>query len=50
MYFNGYLHRCDGKKLGREPMEQGLLSRSGWAVVDDSPRHVLTPDGSVWKE
>ena len=44
------LDRCDGKKLGREPMEQGLLSRSGWAVVDDSPRHVLTPDGSVWKE
>ncbi len=24
------LDRCDGKKLGREPMEQGLLSRSGW--------------------
>ncbi|MEI3554934.1 MAG: TIM-barrel domain-containing protein [Alistipes senegalensis] len=31
-------------------MEQGLLSRSGWAVVDESARHVLTPDGSVWKE
>ena len=31
-------------------MEQGLLSRAGWSVVDDSPRHVLTPDGSKWKE
>ena len=44
------LDGCDGKKLGREPMEQGLLSRAGWSVVDDSGRHVLTPDGSAWKE
>ena len=44
------LDGCDGRKLGREPMEQGLLSRAGWSVVDDSPRHVLTPDGSKWKE
>ena len=44
------LDGCDGRKLGREPMEQGLLSRAGWSVVDDSGRHVLTPDGSAWKE
>lgn len=44
------LDGCDGNKLGREPMEQGILSRSGWAVVDDSRRHLLTPDDSRWKE
>lgn len=44
------LDRCDGYKLGREPMEQGLLSRAGWSVVDDSERHVLRPDDSHWKE
>ena len=44
------LDKCDGNKLGREPMEKGLLSRSGWAVVDDSRRHILTPVESHWKE
>ena len=44
------LDGCDGNKLGREPMEQGLLSRAGWAVVDDSSRHLLVSDDSHWKE
>ena len=44
------LDKCDGNKLGREPMEKGLLSRSGWSVVDDSHRHILTPVDSHWKE
>ena len=44
------LDGCDGNKLGREPMEQGILSRSGWAVVDDSRRHLLVADDSHWKE
>ena len=44
------LDKCDGNKLGREPMEKGLLSRSGWSVVDDSRRHILTPVDSHWKE
>ena len=44
------LDRCDGNKLGREPMEQGLLSRAGWSLVDDSERHVLRADDSAWKE
>jgi alpha-glucosidase len=43
------LDGCNGSKLGREPLEQGLLSRSGWALVDDSQRHVLTPDDSKWE-
>lgn len=39
-----------GWKIGREPMEQGIVSRSGWSVVDDSSRHVLTDIDSHWKK
>ncbi len=44
------LDRADGYKLGREPMETGLLSRSGWVLVDDSGKPVFTPVSSHWKE
>ena len=30
--------------------EQGILSRDGWAVVDESERHILVKDGSDWGE
>ena len=43
------LDGADGSKL-KEPMEQGILSRVGWSLIDDSQRHVLTPDGSEWEE
>lgn len=44
------LDGCDGYKLGREQMEQGLVSRSGWALIDDTQRHVLNPTDSHWQE
>lgn len=44
------LDRCDGYKLGREPMETGLLSRSGWALVDDSKNPLFEPVESHWQE
>lgn len=44
------LDRCDGYKLGREPMETGLLSRAGWAFVDDSRTPLMSPVDSHWKE
>ena len=31
-------------------LEGGILSRDGWAVVDESNRHVLEKDGSDWGE
>ena len=34
----------------RSSMEQGLLSRSGWSVVDDSQKHIFVPVESHWKE
>ena len=43
------LDGADGSKL-KEPMEQGILSRAGWSLIDDSQRHVRTPDGSEWEE
>lgn len=44
------LDGCDGVNLGREPLEDGLLSRGGWTVVDDSRNHLFTPVDSHWKE
>ncbi|MBQ9418389.1 MAG: DUF5110 domain-containing protein [Bacteroidales bacterium] len=31
-------------------MDGGVLSRDGWAVVDESRRHLLVPDSSDWGE
>lgn len=45
------LDKADGKKFNkRKKMEDGLISRSGWAVVDDSGKHRLVPTESHWKE
>lgn len=43
------LDGADGSKIN-EPMEPGILSRAGWAVIDDSQRHLFTPDCSEWGE
>ncbi|MBR4849952.1 MAG: DUF5110 domain-containing protein [Alistipes sp.] len=44
------LDGADGAKLRKaDPMEQGLLSRGGWSIVDDSQRHLLVPVESHWK-
>lgn len=44
------LDGCDGSRLGSEPMEPGLVSRSGWALIDDSRRHLFVADSSHWGE
>lgn len=31
-------------------LEDGILSRDGWAIVDESTRHLLEADGSDWGE
>ena len=31
-----------------DPMELGIVSRDGWAVVDESKRHILVPNDSDW--
>lgn len=42
------LDRCDGHKT-IEPFDKGVLSRDGWAVVDESKRHLFVEDDSDWK-
>ena len=46
------LDGCEGpdKINFNDPMEKGILSRDGWAVVDESQRHLLVPDDSDWGE
>ena len=33
-----------------DPMETGILSRDGWAIVDESGRHLLVQNDSDWGE
>ena len=44
------LDGCEGpdKINHSDPMEQGILSRDGWALVDESTRHILVKDDSDW--
>ena len=44
------LDGCEGpEKINfNDPMEQGILSRDGWAVVDESHRHLFVEDDSDW--
>ena len=42
------LDKCDGTKT-LEPYDKGVLSRDGWAVIDESDRHVFVPVEKDWK-
>lgn len=47
------LDGCEGyKKINyNDPMETGIISRDGWAIVDESKRHILVKDEkSSWGE
>ena len=46
-YYGDSNHPKNSKKCS--PMEQGLLSRAGWTVVDDSQRHLFVPVENHWK-
>lgn len=52
----GTFRTLDGCKGFEQPnsrgdaYEQGILSRDGWAVVDESSRHILVKDDSDWGE
>jgi len=41
----------DGKSKGytSDPFDKGLISRDGWAILDESTRHVYTEVDSDWK-
>ena len=42
------LDGCDGIKT-LDPYDPGIISRDGWAVVDESQRHVFVPVEKDWK-
>ncbi len=45
------LDGAHGYKLGKnQTMESGLVSRSGWAVIDDSNNNTMSPSDSHWEE
>ncbi len=46
-YYGSQEHPRSYKR--RSSMEQGLLSRGGWTIVDDSERHIFVPVESHWK-
>ena len=47
-YYGSQYHPRSNKR--RSSMEQGLLSRGGWTVVDDSERHLFVPVNNHWKQ
>ena len=42
------LDQCDGIKT-LDPYDKGVLSRDGWALIDESDRHVFVPVQTDWK-
>ena len=42
------LDKCHGDKT-IDPYDKGVISRDGWAVVDESQRHVFVPVDSDWR-
>lgn len=42
------LDGCDGAKT-KEPYDKGVISRDGWAIIDESDRQVFVPVDSDWK-
>ena len=44
------LDGCGNKKdiFEKRGMDKGVISRDGWAIVDESSRHVFTDDDSDW--
>ncbi len=42
------LDGADGETT-RDPFDKGPVSRDGWAVIDESARHVLEPVDADWK-
>lgn len=45
--YDGYFVQDPDGRLTRDVFDKGVISRDGWAVVDESQRHVFTEDGWV---
>ena len=45
--YDGYYVQDPDGRLTRDVFDKGVISRDGWAIVDESSRHVFTLDGWV---
>ena len=45
--YDGYFVQDPDGRLTRDVFDKGVISRDGWAIVDESSRHVFTEDGWV---
>ena len=45
--YDGYYVQDPDGRLTRDVFDKGVISRDGWAIVDESSRHVFTEDGWV---
>ncbi len=45
--YDGYYAQEPDGRLTRDVFDKGVVSRDGWAIVDESSRHVFTDDGWV---
>ena len=45
-----YFNRPGKNTTNEVPLEDGILSRDGWSIVDESQRHLLQKDDSDWGE
>ena len=46
---NGKKTKDEDGTFTKEPFDKGVVSRDGWAVIDESLRHVFVPVDSDWK-
>lgn len=46
------LDECSKKEdiFTKQGMDKGVISRDGWAIIDESARHLLVDDDSDWKQ
>lgn len=45
--YDGYFVQDPDGRLTRDVFDKGVISRDGWAIVDESRRHIFTEDGWV---
>ncbi|MCR5017165.1 MAG: phosphodiester glycosidase family protein [Bacteroidales bacterium] len=45
--YDGYFAQEPDGRLTRDVFDKGVVSRDGWAIVDESQRHIFTEDGWV---
>ena len=48
-FHNGRLSEDGTGTFTKEPFDKGVVSRDGWAIIDESTRHVFVPVDTDWQ-